>query len=68
VALFYNGAIARYHFLTWFLTLLVVVVWAHEIGIDWLRRRYPVMWTRIAAHPWRLLLASSLSRLQKVAS
>jgi hypothetical protein len=68
VALFYNAAIARYHFLTWFLTMLVCMVWLHEIGIDWLRRRYPVMSERIAAHPWPLWLASSLSRLQKVSS
>ena len=26
VALFYNASIARYHFLTWFLTMLVVMV------------------------------------------
>jgi hypothetical protein len=68
VALFYNASIARYHFLTWFLTMLVVMVFMHQAGMGWLSRRYPVMWTRIAAHPWRLLLASSLSRLQKVAS
>jgi hypothetical protein len=68
VALFYNASIARYHFLTWFLTMLVVMVFMHQVGMGWLSRRYPVMWTPIAAHPWRLLLASSLSRLQKVAS
>ena len=26
VALFYNAAVARYHFLTWFLTMVVVMV------------------------------------------
>jgi hypothetical protein len=68
VALFYNAAIARYHYLTWFLTMLVVMAWLHELGIDWLRRRYPVMSESIATHPWSLRLVSSLSRLQKVSS
>ena len=67
VALFY-AATARYHFLTWFLTMLVVMVWFHRNGIDWLRRRYPAMSERIAAHPLRLALASGLLRLQKVSS
>jgi hypothetical protein len=68
VAPFYNAAIARYHYLTWFLTMLVVMAWLHELGIDWLRRRYPVMSESIATHPWSLRLVSSLSRLQKVSS
>ena len=33
-----RAAIARYHFLTWLLTMLVVVVWLHEVGIGWLQR------------------------------
>lgn len=68
VALFYNAAIARYHYLDWFLTMLVVVVFMQGIGFDWLRRRYPVMSERIAAHSWSLRLKSGLSRLQKVVS
>lgn len=68
VALFYNAAIARYHFLTWFLTMLVVMVWFQQIGIDWLRRRYPVMSMRVAAHPLSLKLAAGLSRLQKASA
>jgi hypothetical protein len=68
VALFYNAAIARYHYLTWFLTMLVVMVWAHEVGMGWLKRRYPVMSDRILSHPWSHRLASGLSRLQKVAT
>jgi hypothetical protein len=67
VALFYV-ATARYHFLAWFLTMVVVTVWMHKVGIGWLQRRYPDICRRIAAHPWRLLLASGLSRLQKVSS
>ena len=68
VALFYNAATARYHFLTWFLTMLVVMVWLREVGLGWLRRRYPLMSQRIAAHPWSLRLASGLARLQKVSA
>ena len=68
VALFYNAAIARYHYLTWFLTMLVVMVFMHEVGMGWLKRRYPVMSDRIVSHPWSHWLASGLSRLQKVAS
>jgi hypothetical protein len=68
VALFYNASIARYHFLTWFLTMLVVMVFIHQIGIDWLRRRYPAMSERVTIHPWSRRLASGLARLQKVAT
>jgi hypothetical protein len=68
VALFYNAAIGRYHYLTWFLTMLVVMVFMHETGMGWLKRRYPVMSERIVSHPWSRRLASGLSRLQKVAS
>ncbi len=68
VALFYNAATARYHFLTWFLTMLVVMVFMHETGVDWLRRRCPALSARIAAHPWRLRLASGLSCLQKISA
>jgi hypothetical protein len=68
VALFYNAEIARYHFLTWFLTMLVVMVFIQEAGVDWLRRRYPALSAHIAAHPWRLRLASGLSHLQKISA
>jgi hypothetical protein len=68
VALFYNAAVARYHYLAWFLTMVVVMVFMHEVGGGWLKRRYPALSMRIAAHPWCLLLASGLSRLHKVTS
>jgi glycerol-3-phosphate acyltransferase PlsY len=68
VALFYNAAIARYHFLTWFLTMLVVMVWFHQVGIDWLARRYPALSARMAGHPLAQWLASALTRLQKSAA
>jgi hypothetical protein len=68
VALFYDGAIGRYHYLTWFLTMLVAMVFMHELGMSWLNRRYPVMSERIQSHPWSLRLASGLARLQRASS
>ncbi len=63
VALFYSAGVARYHFLSWFLTMLVVAVWVHDIGIGWLRRRYPAPVKRIAEHPRALRFAFGLARL-----
>jgi hypothetical protein len=68
VALFYTGAIARYHFLTWFLTMLVAMVWLQRMGIELAKRQYPMSSSWLAAHPWRLRLASGLERLQKVSA
>ena len=68
VALFYNSVSARYHFLTWLLTLLVVVVWFHDVGISWLMQRYPDASNRIANLWLSRQLASALSRLQKVST
>lgn len=68
VALFYNAATARYHFLTWLLTLLVVAVWFHDVGIGLLTERYPVLSERIANHRRSRQLASALARLQKASA
>jgi hypothetical protein len=65
VALFYDAAIARYHFLAWLLTMVVVVVWLHDVGLPWLQGRYPVLCKRAAVHPWRMRLASGLAWLQE---
>jgi hypothetical protein len=67
VALFYV-ATPRYHFLSWFLTMLVVVAWVHERGVGWLSRRYPNTCKRIAGAPLSLRLVSGLSRLDAVSS
>jgi hypothetical protein len=67
VALFYV-ATPRYHYLSWFLSLIVVVAWLHERGLDWLLRRYPDICKRIAAAPFSLRLASGLSRLETMSS
>jgi hypothetical protein len=68
VALFFNAAIARYHFLTWLLTALVAAVFFHRIAIGWLARRWPQAAARVASHPVAMRLASALARLQKVTS
>ena len=68
VALFYDPTIARYHFLSWLLTMLVVVVWLHEVGVPWFRRRYPALSQRIADSPAALRLASGLGWLHKVSA
>jgi hypothetical protein len=68
VALFYTAATARYHFLTWFLTMLVAMVWFQRVAIGWLRRHYPAAFERFAVHPWSQRLASGLDRLQKVSA
>ena len=58
VALFYSAATARYHFLTWFLTMLVVMVWFHDLAAAWLARRFPDTVARLSRHPWSRWLAS----------
>ena len=68
IGLFYPGDVARYHLLNWFLTMLVVMVFLHEVGIDWLCRRYPEAAGRLANHPLSRRLASGLTRLQKSAA
>ena len=66
--LFYNAAVARYHFLAWFLTMVVVMVYFREVGIGWVERRFSTLSTRFAGHPLTLRLASGLSRLQKISA
>ena len=67
VALFYV-ATPRYHFLTWLLTMLIVVAWLHDFGIGWLQRNHPNICRRIAAAPFLLRLAAGLARLERVSS
>jgi hypothetical protein len=64
VAFFYVST-ARYHFLTWFLTMLVVVVFGHEVGIEWLRRRFPNISERLARLPSVQWIAPSLAWLRQ---
>jgi hypothetical protein len=68
VALFYNAEIARYHFLTWLLTMLVVMVWLRQAGLVSLQQRYPAVSERLVANPLSRRLASWLARLQKASA
>jgi hypothetical protein len=68
VALFYTAATARYHFLSWFLTMLVAAVWFHRVGIDWLNRHLPALSRQFVVHPWLRRLASGLTWLQKASA
>jgi hypothetical protein len=68
VALFYTAATARYHYLSWFLTMLVAAVWFHRIGIDWLKRHFPALSQQFAVHPLSRRLASGLTCLQKASA
>jgi len=68
VALFYRGDVARYHFLTWLLTLVVMMAYFRELAIPRLARRFPALSQRIAAHPLTKRLASGLAGLQQVSA
>lgn len=59
VALFYVST-PRYHFLTWFLTMLVVMVFMQEVGLDQLRRYFPGLMARVDR--LRLVLLASSPR------
>lgn len=66
VSLFYRGEAARYHLLTWFLTMIVAVAFMHEVGISWLQRRYPKLSDHLANYPVSVWLSSGLARLQMI--
>ena len=68
VALFYTAAVARYHYLSWFLTMLVVMVWLQQLGVVWVQQRYPALAQQFTANPLSRRLASWLARLQKVSA
>jgi hypothetical protein len=68
VALFYRGDVSRYHFLTWLLTLVVVMAYFRELAIPRLARRFPALSQAVAAHPLTKRLASGLARLQQVSA
>ncbi len=59
VALFYLSY-DRYYYLTWFLTMLVCVVWMRDEGADLLRRRFPEPMKRFEGLPGWAWLARIL--------
>lgn len=68
VAFFYNAETGRYHFLTWFLTMLVVMVWAHRFAMPWLGARFPAAANRLATHGVAQRVIALLARLEKVSA
>jgi hypothetical protein len=65
VGIFYATA-GRYYYLTWLLTLLVVMVWINSEGLDLVRRRLPRFSERVAKHPARLALVRGLDRMSRM--
>ena len=59
VGLFYAPA-ARYYYLTWLLTLLVITVWMQREGVVLFQRRFPNLASQFAKHPARRALARLL--------
>jgi hypothetical protein len=66
VALFFVIT-GRYHYVTWLLTLVVVIAWLHGEGLAILCKRWPHFCERVAAHPARLALARGLDRMAQMA-
>lgn len=64
VALFY-ATTARYHFLTWFLTLLVDAAFMQRVGFPWLTQRYPAAMARVTGIFWPRRLAAGIERLER---
>lgn len=63
VALFYI-ATPRYHYLTWFLTLLVAAAFMQRIGFPWLAQRYPAAMARLTRILWPPRLAAAMASLE----
>jgi hypothetical protein len=57
---------ARYYYLVWFLTLLVVVVWVRDEGVVWLRRNYPGFVARAERHPAGMVMKRALDWCARV--
>ena len=66
VAFFYL-AFPRYHYLTWFLTLIVCAVWLRMEGLDLLRRYFPRSMDWFASHPVTRALARGLNKISVTA-
>jgi hypothetical protein len=65
VGVFYATA-GRYYYLTWLLTLLVVMVWINGEGIELVRRRFPGFSERVARHPASVAVAQGLDRILRM--
>lgn len=56
----------RYHYLAWLLTFLVTAVWCEEIGVVWLRHRWPAWYRRMRRSRLNLALMIGLARLDRM--
>jgi hypothetical protein len=63
VALFYIAA-SRYHFLAWFFTGLVTVVWFRVEGIALLRQSLPRWWEKFWNNPFNRSIERALRKLE----
>ncbi|MCC6775952.1 MAG: hypothetical protein IT537_04830 [Hyphomicrobiales bacterium] len=61
VGMFYM-TYGRYYYLTWLLTLVVVLVWAHDEGVALASRRFPRFAELVAQHSATRALARGLDR------
>ena len=58
----------RYYYLTWLLTLLVVLVWLRGEGLPLLRRKFPAIADHITRHPARLATSRAVARVSSLAT
>ncbi len=63
VAMFYLET-PRYHFLTWFLTLLAAAAFMQRIGFPWLASRYPALMAFVMRIVWPPRLAAGIAWLE----
>ena len=56
----------RYHYLAWLLTFLVTAAWFEEVGIAWLRHKWPAWFRRMRRNRFNLALAIGLTRLDRL--
>ena len=63
VAMFYLET-PRYHFLTWFLTLLAAAAFMQRIGFPWLASRYPSLMAFVMRIVWPPRLAAGIAWLE----
>jgi hypothetical protein len=63
VSLFYI-ATPRYHFLSWFCTGLVAVVWFRVEGIALLRQWLPIWWERLWNNPFNRSIERALRQFE----
>lgn len=56
----------RYHYLAWLLTFLVNAAWFEDVGLAWLRRRWPAWYRRVRRNRMNLAIGLGLARLDRL--